>query len=111
MPGSFQVSAVGGVPNTTALPVVRSFVNSETPYFEYPYALVGVTRNASGTALGNCVVVVYRTADDSVAARGVSDASGNYRLSASPSIQHYVVAYLAGSPDVAGTTANTLVGA
>lgn len=110
MPGSFNPNP-GGVQNTRGLPVVRGFVNADSAPYVYPYALVGVTRDANGAALGNCMVVVYRTADDTIAARGVSDANGNYRLSVSPLLQHYVVAYLTGSPDVAGTTVNTLVGA
>lgn len=100
------------MPNVArSMPVVRTRETGNVPYVEYGYALTGVTRDSTGTALGGCTVVVYRTADDSVAARGVSDASGNYSLPATPSFTHYVVAYLAGVPDVAGTTSNQLVGA
>jgi len=93
------------------MPTVRNLQAGGGPFFEYPYALAGVTRDASGAPLGNCIVVVYRSADDSVAARGLSDGSGNYRLDASSELFHYIVAYLEGSPDVAGTTSNELVGA
>jgi hypothetical protein len=41
----------------------------------------------------------------------ISDAGGKYSIPVNIGIQHYAVAYLAGSPDVAGTTVNTLTGA
>jgi len=110
MPGSFQVgSTPGGVPTTAALPAVRSF--SPIPaVFAYGATISGTTKDANGNALASCALVLYRTADDSIAARGVSDASGVYRLGASTALVHYLVAYKAGSPDVAGTSVNTLVG-
>lgn len=108
MPGSFQTGS-GGVPNTTALPFVRSFTEIAAP-FEYPYAITGTTKDSTGAALPNCSLVLLRTADNSVAALGTSDGSGNYRLGASPTVQHRLDAYLTGSPDVAGSTVNTLVG-
>jgi hypothetical protein len=109
MPGSFPTFSTYGVPNVPrSMPVVRSPVDS-VPY-EYPYAISGITLNSSGAALPACSVVLYRTADNSVAGRVTSDASGNYRVDASPAVMHYVVAYQPGSPDVAGTTVNTLIG-
>lgn len=110
MPGLFQVSSLGGVPNTQALPAVRSFTEAAVP-FEYPFSISGTTKDSAGAALASCSLALFRTADNSVAALGTSDASGNYLLGASPSIAHYLEAYKAGAPDVAGTTVNTLVGA
>jgi hypothetical protein len=69
-----------------------------------------VTKDSDGNPLASVAVVLFRTADNSVAAQGVSDAGGNYRLDASSEIQHRADAYKAGSPDVAGSTVNTLVG-
>ena len=60
--------------------------------------------------MGNCVIKLYRTRDDVEAYSTVSDASGNYILPVDNLTQWYAVAYKAGSPDVAGTTVNTLVG-
>ncbi len=109
MPGSFQSNAGNGVPNVaSSMAAARSF--GEFAPFEYPYSISGTTRSGSGAALPNCAVTAFRTADKSIAAQVVSDANGLYLFSASPSLQHEVVAYLAGSPDVAGTTVNTLVG-
>lgn len=93
------------------MPAVRSFADGTAPCFEYPFAIVGVTKDSTGAALASCRVVLFRTADDSIAAQTVSDGSGNYRVDASPAIAHYAVAYKAGAPDVSGVTINTLVGA
>lgn len=74
-------------------------------------SIYGVTKDSTGAVLGSCAVDLYRTADDVVMDRATSDASGNYEFrSASLTTTYYIVAYKAGSPDVAGTTVNTLVG-
>jgi hypothetical protein len=76
------------------------------------YGVVGVTRNAFGTALAGCIVKLYRTSTDEVVSSIVSDAGGNYVVTTPyyPD-QHYIVIYKAGFPDVYGTTINTLIGA
>jgi hypothetical protein len=73
------------------------------------WRIAGITRDANGNALAGCVVKLYRTVDDAVMGVTVSDAAGKYAftLLVQPGT-YYVVAYLAGSPDVAGTTVNTL---
>jgi hypothetical protein len=73
---------------------------------------VGVTRDQYGTPTGNCVVQLFRTSDDLFIMEITSDASGNFLLQSiyTPDT-HYIVAYKAGSPDIFGTTVNTLVGA
>lgn len=68
------------------------------------------TKNSSGVALPSCVVDAFRTSDDVKMDGVVSDASAQYEISVYTDETHYVVAYKAGSPDVAGTTVNTLVG-
>lgn len=71
----------------------------------------GVTKDSTGAALGSCTVSLYRTLDDQLLERVTSDGGGNYQFSAiGLSETYYVVAYKAGSPDVAGTTVNTLIG-
>lgn len=75
-------------------------------------AITGTTRDSTGVALAGVTVRLVRTADNSVVDQQVSDASGVYRfISANGSDLYYIEAYKAGSPDVAGTTVNTLVGA
>ena len=73
---------------------------------------VGVTRDQYGTPVGSCVVQLFLTATDAFIMEVTSDASGNFLLQSwySPDT-HYIVAYKAGSPDIFGTTVNTLVGA
>ena len=110
MPGSFQVNGCGGPPHTKGPPSAQSFSENDGQQFTYPYAISGTTRSGSGAALPSCAVTIFRSADNSIAAQGVSDANGAYRFPASPVLQHQVMAYLAGSPDVFGMTVNTIVG-
>lgn len=71
--------------------------------------ITGVTRDSSGNPLGNCSLDLYMTGADMIARQGQSDASGNFTFSNPGSGPFYIVAYKVGSPDVAGTTVNTLV--
>ncbi len=71
----------------------------------------GVTRDSAGNALANCTVELFYTSTNALAATTQSDASGNYSFSIGSSLACYIVAYLAGAPDVSGTTVNTLVAA
>ena len=72
--------------------------------------LSGITRDSSGVALGGCEVELMLTATDVKVDKVASDTSGNYSFkSGQYGKTYYIVAYKAGSPDVAGTTVNTLV--
>jgi hypothetical protein len=73
----------------------------------------GVTRDSAGAALGGCVVDLFRTASDERVQTVTSDGSGNYAFLPvnNGNGPYYIVAYKAGSPDQAGTTVNTVVGA
>ena len=72
----------------------------------------GVTRDSAGTILGGCTVRLFKTADNAFVDSVTSDATtGAYSFTtAGLSEAYYVVAYKAGSPDVAGTSLNTLIG-
>src|SRR4051812_16659930 len=72
----------------------------------------GITRNSAGAVLGSCTVKLFCTLDDLLMETVTSDPStGVYQFSpVGASVQFYVVAYKAGSPDVAETTVNTLAG-
>jgi hypothetical protein len=73
------------------------------------FQIAGVTRDSAGARLGNCVVELYRTIGDAVVGDATSNADGNYYVKgARPGVAHYIVAYKAGAPDLAGTTLNTL---
>lgn len=76
------------------------------------WTLSGITKDSTGAALAGCTVSLYRTTDDRLMEKVISDGSGAYRFSTiGLSETYYVVAYKPGSPDVAGTTRNDLVGA
>lgn len=72
--------------------------------------LSGVTRDSTGAVLGNCAVELMLTESDVKVDKVVSSATGDYSFkSGRYGKAYYIVAYKAGSPDVAGTTVNTLV--
>ena len=73
--------------------------------------LKGQCVDASDVAISGANVQSFRTSDDAFAGYEVqSRTDGSYDLPTNfPGVNHYVVAYIAGSPDRAGTTANTLV--
>lgn len=71
--------------------------------------LIGVTNNSSGSVLGGVTVVAVHTTDNlPQGVPVVSDAQGYYELLTPLTDNHRIDAYLAGSPDVAGTTVNNL---
>jgi hypothetical protein len=72
--------------------------------------IVGECRDSLGAVVSGAVVQGFLTATDGFVAETTSDANGRYELGTpNPGAQHYIVAYRAGSPDIAGTTVNTLV--
>ena len=88
----------------------RSF-NSQAQQFRQKWIISGTTKDSAGTALGNAVLDVFYTEGDRLKDSTISDASGSYSIDVgSNASRFYIVAYKAGSPDVAGTTVNTLVG-
>jgi hypothetical protein len=73
----------------------------------------GVTLDSTSTPLGSCVVHLYLTATDEQLGTTTSNASTgafNFTVARYSPRTHYIVAYKPGSPDVAGTTVNTLTG-
>jgi hypothetical protein len=74
--------------------------------------LTGVTKDSTGTPLGSCVVQLFTTADERFIKETTSDSvTGAYSFDILVTGPFFIVAYKAGSPDVAGTTINTLLGA
>lgn len=74
------------------------------------WLLSGVTKDSTGTILGSCKVELYYTATDLPISAQISDpTTGAFSFLIGPSNTYYLVAYKQGSPDVAGTTVNTLV--
>jgi hypothetical protein len=73
------------------------------------FNLAGITRDSAGAILGNCRVELFITGRDVSIAETVSDAVGAFAFDMPGTGPFYLVAYKLGSPDVAGTTVNTLV--
>ncbi len=97
-------------PNFAGQITVSSKPFRSQPFSTKAFSITGVTKDSAGTALGSCVVELYLTLGDVVVGITTSDASGNYSFPATGG-PYYIVAYKKGSPDVAGTTVNTLTGA
>lgn len=71
--------------------------------------IMGTCRDVDGNAVGGATVVGFLTAGDVVVNETACDDQGNYELGTPyPGAPHYLVAYRAGSPDIAGTSVNTL---
>lgn len=69
----------------------------------------GTTLDSTGAVLANAIVKPYVTATDVEDGPAVTSAAdGTYAAGVYTPGAHYVVAYKSGSPDVAGTSVNTL---
>ena len=75
------------------------------------WMLSGVTKDSAGAVLGSCVVTMYYTSNDLPISDQVSDpTTGAFTFLIGPNAgPFYFVAYKPGSPDIAGTTLNTLM--
>lgn len=72
--------------------------------------LVGVTRDQYGTPLPACTVRAFRTSDGALINETISDGNGAFMGNVYDATPHFIVFYKAGTPDVFGTTVNTLIG-
>lgn len=70
----------------------------------------GVTKDSSGNAISDVIVQGFVTATDAYVGQDVSRTDGTYTLGTETiaGVQHYLVAYKPGSPDIGGTTVNTI---
>lgn len=71
--------------------------------------LAGITKNSAGATLASCTVRLFDTSTNTLFATTTSDGVGAFSFDVVPDGPFYIVSYLAGTPDVAGTTVNTLV--
>lgn len=78
------------------------------PFSTFSDFVDGITADAAGNVVANAIVRLFRTADDVEVDQSQSDGAGAFTLRAAGSGPFYVVAYKPGSPDVFGTTLNTL---
>ncbi len=73
------------------------------------YRISGVTRDSGGAILANCRVELMITGRDVSIAEVISGSDGSFAFDNPGTGPFYLVAYKVGSPDVAGTTINTIV--
>jgi hypothetical protein len=72
--------------------------------------IMGRVADSSGNPIGGAVVRGFRSSNNMFVRETKSDSNGMYELGTEfAGEQHYLVAYVSGSPDIAGTTVNTLV--
>lgn len=71
----------------------------------------GFSRDASGGVIAGVTVKCMLTATDTKQSEAVSDANGLFVVSTSEAGGHYLIFYKTGTPDISGTTVNTLLGA
>lgn len=70
----------------------------------------GQVRDASDNLIPGAVVQGFVTSTDAFTGEAISKADGTYEVpTQNPGVNHYVVGYIAGSPDRGGTTVNTLL--
>lgn len=72
---------------------------------------LGTTRDATGSRLGGVTCSLFRTSDKAWIMDVVSNINGDFMLSTYDGTAHFIVFSKTGSPDVIGTTRQTLVGA
>lgn len=72
--------------------------------------LKGTCKDSVDAVVANATLEAFRTVDNVMVGQATSFADGTYIISTDNpvSAQHYIVAYKAGSPDISGTTVNTL---
>lgn len=70
----------------------------------------GQCKDSDGSPVSGAVVQCFLTGTDAIVSETTSQTDGTYEAPTPyPGTQHYLVAYRSGSPDIAGTTVNTLI--
>lgn len=93
-------------------PWLPSVVHELLPKPPTDFTISGITRDSAGAVLVSCVVNLFRTSDNVLMQSTTSDATtGAYTFTGTGQINQFLVSYKAGSPDVAGTSRNDLMGA
>ena len=92
------------------MPAKNVYIFLPRPQAPAPIFVVGVTKNSLGVPLAGVTVDLFHSDSDVKVATVISDGSGNFSFSVGIGEAYYAVAYLAGSPDMAGTTRNNLAG-
>lgn len=71
----------------------------------------GFSRDASGGVIAGVTVKLFLTSTDVKQCETVSNTDGFFVVSTAEAGGHYLLFYKSGTPDVSGTTVNTLAGA
>jgi hypothetical protein len=73
--------------------------------------IIGRVADEANNSVAGAVVQGFRTSDDAFVGQVESNVDGHYVLPTfnANNVAHYLVAYIPGSPDRAGTTVNTLI--
>lgn len=110
-----RISGSGG--GTDGDPVVMQFGHGYEPFScdgagcQFKNRIVGQCLDSVDAPVANAIVQGFVTATDAFVGEVTAAADGTYNLMTEQltSTAHYLVAYKAGTPDVAGTTVNTLL--
>lgn len=73
------------------------------------FSISGITRDLTGTPLGNCNVILFRTGSNVALATTTSDGSGNFTFIVADNAGYFFMAAFDPSGNPAGITANTIV--
>ena len=110
--GRWEVRPLTTADPATGLPTpVRQgmAVNSQRQLFRKFWRISGVTRDKDGNALASCRVELFETESDALLYSTTSDGSGAFSFSVpTGGWNWWLRAYKAGSPDLAGTTVDTV---
>lgn len=126
-PAYWPTTRFSGVNNNVGVDNVSMLLSRQSEYEQWMKSsginssktITGITKDVNGNPLAGVSVNAYRTsadvtnnlpADLKEGPTAVSAADGAYTIYVSNSDAHYLVGYKAGSPDVSGTTLNTLTG-
>lgn len=109
-------SGARGIPGGLAVPGLAREL-SRRPSFRSPkgtqtvFTVTGLATDAVGVPVSGATVKLFRTLDDTVLGQTTSDVNGSYAITLAGATigSFYLVFYKSGSPDIFGTTVNTLV--
>jgi hypothetical protein len=109
-----RTSGTGGIDGD---PVLMEFGHGFEPFScdgdgnQFKNRIVGQCLDSVGSPVANAIVQGFVTATDAYVGEVTAANDGIYNLMTEQltSTQHYLVAYKQGSPDIAGTTVNTLL--
>lgn len=73
-----------------------------------PVAVAGITIDQVGARLPFCTVNAFNSVTNVFVATTTSDASGNYSFNLPKGNTYFLVAYKSGTPNLAGTSVNTI---